>query len=49
MADGRGLPFGDDAFDVAHASMVVHHLTRTTAVAFLRELRATSPEARASW
>ena len=39
MADGRGLPFADGAFDVAHASMVVHHLDPDDAVAFLRELR----------
>ena len=39
MADGRGLPFADGAFDIAHASMVVHHLDPDDAVAFLRELR----------
>jgi SAM-dependent methyltransferase len=39
VADGRGLPFADGAFDVAHASMVVHHLDPEDAVAFLRELR----------
>jgi SAM-dependent methyltransferase len=39
IADGRGLPFADGAFDVAHASMVVHHLDPDDAVAFLRELR----------
>jgi SAM-dependent methyltransferase len=38
-ADGRGLPFADGAFDVAHSSMVVHHLDPDDAVAFLRELR----------
>ena len=39
MADGRGLTFADGTFDVAHASMVVHHLDPDAAVAFLRELR----------
>jgi ubiquinone/menaquinone biosynthesis C-methylase UbiE len=38
VADGRSLPFADDAFDVAHASMVVHHLDPGEAVAFLREM-----------
>jgi ubiquinone/menaquinone biosynthesis C-methylase UbiE len=39
IADGRGLPYPDGAFDVAHASLVVHHLDPSDAVAFLRELR----------
>ncbi len=39
IADGRGLPWPDAAFDVAHASMVLHHLEPDDAVAFLRELR----------
>jgi ubiquinone/menaquinone biosynthesis C-methylase UbiE len=39
IADGRGLPYDDASFDVAHASMVVHHLSPEDAVAFLRELR----------
>ncbi len=39
IADGRGLAWPDAAFDVAHASMVVHHLDPDDAVAFLRELR----------
>ena len=38
-ADGRSLPFPDGAFDVAHASLVLHHLSREDAVAFLGELR----------
>jgi len=42
IADGRGLPWPDAAFDVAHASMVVHHLDPEDAVAFLRELRRVS-------
>ncbi len=38
VADGRGLPYADGAFDVAHASLVLHHLDEDEAVAFLREL-----------
>jgi SAM-dependent methyltransferase len=38
VADGRSLPFPDGAFDVAHASMVLHHLDPTEAHRFLREL-----------
>jgi len=38
LADGRSLPYADDAFDVAHASLVVHHLDGRDAVGFLREL-----------
>ena len=39
VADGRALPWPDAAFDVAHASLVIHHLEPDGAVAFLRELR----------
>ena len=39
IADGRALPYPDGAFDVAHASLVLHHLEPADAVAFLRELR----------
>jgi SAM-dependent methyltransferase len=39
VADGRSLPYPDGAFDVAHASLVLHHLEPDNAVAFLRELR----------
>ena len=39
LADGRGLSYPDAAFDVAHASLVLHHLDPDEAVAFLRELR----------
>jgi ubiquinone/menaquinone biosynthesis C-methylase UbiE len=39
VADGRGLPYPDAAFDVAHASLVVHHLDADDAIALLRELR----------
>ena len=38
VADGRSLPFPDNSFDVAHASLVLHHLSRADAVAFLGEL-----------
>ncbi len=36
--DGLSLPFEDDAVDIAHASMTLHHLDGDAAVAFLREL-----------
>ena len=39
VADGRDLPWPDRSFDVAHASLVLHHLSPDDAVAFLRELR----------
>ncbi len=39
VADGRTLPYPDAAFDVAHASLVLHHLEPGDAIAFLRELR----------
>src|SRR5262249_25536996 len=39
LADGRALPWPDGTFDIAHASMVLHHLDPPDAVAFLRELR----------
>jgi ubiquinone/menaquinone biosynthesis C-methylase UbiE len=38
VADGRSLPWTDGAFDVVHASLVLHHLRRDEAVPFLREL-----------
>jgi ubiquinone/menaquinone biosynthesis C-methylase UbiE len=38
VADGRKLPYSDNAFDVAHSSMVLHHLDPSDAVAFLQEL-----------
>ena len=37
--DGRSLPFDDDSFDVAHASLFVHHFAPAEAVAVLVELR----------
>ncbi len=42
LADGRTLPWPDGAFDVGHASLVLHHLERADAVAFLAELRRVS-------
>jgi ubiquinone/menaquinone biosynthesis C-methylase UbiE len=38
VADGTHLPFADGELHVAHASLVLHHLERPEAVAFLREL-----------
>lgn len=38
VADGRSLPYADASFDVAHASLVLHHLEPADAVSFLREL-----------
>ncbi|HEY7524894.1 MAG TPA: methyltransferase domain-containing protein [Candidatus Limnocylindrales bacterium] len=42
VADGRALPYPDRAFDVAHASLVVHHLEPPDAIALLGELRRVS-------
>ncbi|HEV8544982.1 MAG TPA: methyltransferase domain-containing protein [Candidatus Limnocylindrales bacterium] len=39
LADGRGLDWPDGAFDVAHSSMVLHHLTDEEAIRLLVELR----------
>jgi ubiquinone/menaquinone biosynthesis C-methylase UbiE len=38
VADGMALPYPDRSIDVAHASLVLHHLEPAEAVAFLREL-----------
>jgi len=38
VADGRALPYADGSFDVAHTSMVIHHLTPEEAVVLLREM-----------
>ena len=37
-ATGRSLPFADGAFDVAHASLVVHHLDPDAVDRLLREM-----------
>jgi len=42
LADGRELPYPDGSFDVAHASLVIHHLEPGEAVGFLREMRRVS-------
>jgi hypothetical protein len=38
VCDGRSLPFPDRSFDIAHTSMVVHHLAPSAAVGLLREM-----------
>lgn len=38
-ADGLALPFADAAFDVAHSSLLMHHLAPDQAVVALREMR----------
>jgi ubiquinone/menaquinone biosynthesis C-methylase UbiE len=38
LADGSRLPYPDGSFDVAHASLVVHHLEPVAAIGFLAEL-----------
>lgn len=38
VADGRRLPFADRSFDVAHASLLLHHLEPGDAVALLTEM-----------
>ena len=42
VADGLALPYPHGAFDVAHCSMVVHHLEPAEAVALLREMARVS-------
>jgi ubiquinone/menaquinone biosynthesis C-methylase UbiE len=39
VADGRRLPYADASFDVAHASLLLHHLDADEAVAVLRGMR----------
>lgn len=39
QADARALPFPDAAFDVVHASLLLHHFDPADAVSALRELR----------
>jgi ubiquinone/menaquinone biosynthesis C-methylase UbiE len=38
VADGRCLPYPDGAFDVAHSSMVAHHMEPEDVVLHLREM-----------
>ncbi|HYH93733.1 MAG TPA: methyltransferase domain-containing protein [Candidatus Saccharimonadales bacterium] len=38
VGDGRSLPFPDGAFDVVHASLVVHHLDPTDAAGLIAEM-----------
>jgi ubiquinone/menaquinone biosynthesis C-methylase UbiE len=38
LGDGRSLPYPDGAFDVAHCSLVVHHLDPAGVVAMLAEM-----------
>ncbi len=38
VSDGRSLPHPDRAFDIAHASLVVHHLEPDGAIALLAEM-----------
>lgn len=38
VGDGRSLPYPDRSFDVAHASLVLHHLTPGEAAALLHEM-----------
>ncbi len=38
VGDGRALPYPDRSFDVAHTSLVMHHLDPEAALALLREM-----------
>jgi Methylase involved in ubiquinone/menaquinone biosynthesis len=38
VGDGRSLPYPDRSFDVAHASLVVHHCAPDPAVGLLKEM-----------
>jgi ubiquinone/menaquinone biosynthesis C-methylase UbiE len=38
VGDGRSLPYPDRSFDVAHASLVLHHLPADDSIVLLREM-----------
>jgi ubiquinone/menaquinone biosynthesis C-methylase UbiE len=38
VGDGRSLPYPDRSFDVAHASLLLHHLDPEAAVGLIREM-----------
>jgi ubiquinone/menaquinone biosynthesis C-methylase UbiE len=42
LADGASLPYADGTFDIAHASLMLHHLEPADAVPFLTELARVS-------
>lgn len=42
IADGRALPYENRAFDIAHASLVIHHLEPDEAVRMLGEMARVS-------
>ena len=42
VGDGRSLPYPDRSFDVAHASLVTHHLSPEAVVVLLREMARVS-------
>jgi hypothetical protein len=42
VADARALPYSDGAFDVAHTSLMAHHLEPAELLACLSELRRVS-------
>ena len=42
VADGRALPWADATFDVAHCSLLLHHLDERSAVVLLREMARVS-------
>lgn len=39
LGDGRALPYADASFDVAHSSLVVHHLAPDEVIRLLGEMR----------